>query len=206
MSNFLNGVELVIRDQSRLEKPFSHLVDQDGHISNGQAETFYQFSNRHGPTSLFSRLNGPHYVVRKALLLRDVPESLTIHGDLPGKDFAEAAEERKPRRERAAGGNDEAEAIKRHRSITQGEQRVALFPDLRSSCSKGIRLREGKPVGKPVADPRLNVLGPRAFDHPRNSFIGGLAVFTLLFLNVRIEYDNGLVPLVGHSKCGRSFR
>ena len=206
MPDFLNGFQLVICDHPRLEKSLGHLVDQDGHISNGQTEAFYQFCNRHGPAPLLFRLLRPHYVVRKAILLGDVPERLTVRSDTAEKNFTELLEEGKPSRERGARRHRQAEPVKGHEGITVGKHLIAQRPDLCSSLRIGIGLRKGKPLVKAVPDPRLNVLSPRAFDHPRYRLISGLAVFTRLFLNVRIKYDNCLVPLVGHSKCGRSFR
>ena len=136
----------------------------------------------------------------------DVPERLPINGDTAKKNLAELLEEGQPSRERSAGRHRQTEPIEGHQGIAVGQHLIAQLPNLRGGCSVGIGLREGEPVSKAVFDPRLDVLGPRAFDHPRNRFISSLTVFTRLFLNVRIEYDNCLVPLVGHSKCGRSFR
>lgn len=78
MTDFLNCFQLVISHHPRLEKSLGHFIDHGGHISNGQTEAFYQFCNRHGPVPLLFRLLRPHYVVRKAFLLGDVPERLTV--------------------------------------------------------------------------------------------------------------------------------
>ena len=152
------------------------------------------------------RLFRPIDIKRESWLFRKIPQCLPVPGNVPGQHVSESLQEREPCRERGSGRHRKAETVKCHRSITLFEQPVADFSRC-SSCNLAcFLLSHSKPRSKVRADPRLEAFQPGDFHSPGDSLIGGAAIVKLLFLNVRIEYNNCLLPFPAYSKRGRHFR